>query len=669
MEYTIHFDFDRDGTFSHELTDRIVGLTFQAGFQDERSVMAPLGLTSAVITLWNHDGAFSQDNAAAAYYGMLKPNTLVRISADGVPLWIGKFASVRMKKAWNPSWGRVDYTLEIVCDDPLYRLTQETYVPRLLTGVRLDELIQQVFDDAVLPYPYDGQYWIVGASRVGVDTRLFDELATALDTSPTVLEWAGDDTGETSAYNYLYSALANEPGARFYWDARAGKFRYTNRRADVVNRAVDTALTSDVLTSMTWQHGANLYNHATVAYTLRTTGTPGTTLYKYAGTFRLDPYGTRTVRGGYAVEEEPVAGYEVTAVKGVDIVASWDAGGANDATGSMVVSVDARARDVEYTLENPSPQTMYIQKLEAQGTPLYLEQATVEESDPASVKAYNRSPLRVSLTTSAIEHAEAYARTIVSQYATPRSRLSEVEFVVATQTMSAALAAGYGYENKTGEYELTGNPGGNDYIRQKFTVSETTTAGAVEFWWQTLGIGSVWTGGVKIYSDDAGALGDLLVSDTWSVDPRGETYGHRVLHMFDTKVPLAVGSYWLVLSQPTGTIVRAYLTTGPINADGEAKTRTGAGIGASVIYNVYADNATQAHAMAALGTGSLVNITDATTGHDNDYVIIGEQHEVGTFETGMHRVRWYLKDIDRSAYWILGNPVYSRLGRTTVPAW
>lgn len=68
--------------------------------------------------------------------------------------------------------------------------------------------------------------------------------------------------------------------------------------------------------------------------------------------------------------------------------------------------------------------------------------------------------------------------------------------------------------------------------------------------------------------------------------------------------------------------------------------------------------------------GSRVRISDTSgqTGHEADYILVGEQHEVVAGSEPTHTVTWILKPAVREIFWILGVSGKSELGSTTILA-
>lgn len=63
--------------------------------------------------------------------------------------------------------------------------------------------------------------------------------------------------------------------------------------------------------------------------------------------------------------------------------------------------------------------------------------------------------------------------------------------------------------------------------------------------------------------------------------------------------------------------------------------------------------------------GDRIRISDTWSGHDRDYIIVGEEHRVAAGSAMFWQVRWILKPQAREVYWRLGIPGHSELGRTT----
>jgi hypothetical protein len=87
----------------------------------------------------------------------------------------------------------------------------------------------------------------------------------------------------------------------------------------------------------------------------------------------------------------------------------------------------------------------------------------------------------------------------------------------------------------------------------------------------------------------------------------------------------------------------------------------------SVSFNANKDAARMALAMDC-APGTYITITDSSTSHDADYVVVGERHSVTAGGEHTHEVTLTLKPLARAQYWILGVSGFSELGSTTYPA-
>lgn len=63
--------------------------------------------------------------------------------------------------------------------------------------------------------------------------------------------------------------------------------------------------------------------------------------------------------------------------------------------------------------------------------------------------------------------------------------------------------------------------------------------------------------------------------------------------------------------------------------------------------------------------GDVVTVQDAAIGHDQDYVIVGERHQVTAGGDHTHEATWVLSSLDTQVYWVLEDAVLGKLGTTT----
>lgn len=63
--------------------------------------------------------------------------------------------------------------------------------------------------------------------------------------------------------------------------------------------------------------------------------------------------------------------------------------------------------------------------------------------------------------------------------------------------------------------------------------------------------------------------------------------------------------------------------------------------------------------------GSRITLVDSYMGHDADYIVVGEKHELTAGGDHTHRATWILKPVSRQTFWVLGVTGKSELGSTT----
>lgn len=66
--------------------------------------------------------------------------------------------------------------------------------------------------------------------------------------------------------------------------------------------------------------------------------------------------------------------------------------------------------------------------------------------------------------------------------------------------------------------------------------------------------------------------------------------------------------------------------------------------------------------------GTYITVDDSSTGHNADYIVVGERHSVTAGGEHTHDVTLTLKPLARAQYWVLGVAGLSELGSTTYPA-
>lgn len=79
----------------------------------------------------------------------------------------------------------------------------------------------------------------------------------------------------------------------------------------------------------------------------------------------------------------------------------------------------------------------------------------------------------------------------------------------------------------------------------------------------------------------------------------------------------------------------------------------------------YSDGDIMADAAINRRIGDKITITDSSTSHNKNYILVGENHTLDTGGDKLHDVIWTLKPIDRDQFWMLETVGKSELGETT----
>lgn len=435
--YEVKIDTGRDGTYSAALDDAsgyVVSATWNTGMADSYQEVAPPSQLD--LTLDNSTGVFSQDDETQPYCGKLPPGTLVRVRMfhDDVwtQLWTGAIAEVSVA----PGYLR-EKTCRLTCQDMMLRLLDAEYTPELQTSVTVDAALEALLESGMVALPYDGSYWVLNAETLGVGTVLHGTALTEFDTGKTTLAWVGDNAGTesgTSAQGFIRHVVPAEAGGRFWWDGRAGKFKFHNRHRDITNETVAAVFEAGELQSADPRFGDDLVNIVTVNYEPRRVGVAASTLYSaddapfvlrtgqtrvFAVRYR-DPDNTATHVGASTVIEM---------VAGTDMVANTASnGGGTNMTGSVSLSFVGGAAGARITLINNAGSNVYITTLQVRGTPLAVyNRASARAVDALSIVANERRERTLNVPAiSDGDFAQEYANWLLAQFRVPVSRFASI---------------------------------------------------------------------------------------------------------------------------------------------------------------------------------------------------------------------------------------------------
>ncbi|MDX2141382.1 MAG: PKD domain-containing protein [Chloroflexota bacterium] len=442
IRFIIECDWGRDGTFAHALaniTDRVKALAWNIGMNDAWQEFAPP--SRCEVRLYNEDGAFAPDRLDAPYHGLLANGVLLRVRAwwNGSyrPLWVGKLARIDVSPGErinrNGGWGEARLTAE----DPMLALLDTEVIPTLLRNLSISQAMGVLFERAAFLYPYDSSFWILGHHSVGA-ARLFICDYAAFEPALTTLAWVGDhlDQGRgVRAQTYLRDLVAAEAGGRFFWDARAGVFRFHNRHHDA--QAVLTAtLTEDDMTGAQAAYGEDVANVVTVEYQPRALGSAGSVIWNTA--FRLKARQTKTFIARHRDANDPTANVAaldvIPPVPGFDLTAKRyyppPAPLTPDVSGALLVTTEAGASASKITLYNPLSYQVEG-TLQLRGTPLTsFARTQVTVLDAHSIAAHDRREKHLSLpAVDDDEYAAGIAAVTLQRFKDAHHRLHSISFV------------------------------------------------------------------------------------------------------------------------------------------------------------------------------------------------------------------------------------------------
>lgn len=229
-------DWDRDNDFNGEyddISDWVLTANWFLGMQQPYS---STGDNSRLkVTLQNMDKRFSPDNHASPLAGLLQPFTIIRVVADDGEqeriMWAGYIE--RITPQVNSYGSR---NAELVAAGPMQYMKAASANIRLGENVRTDTILRSLLKAVVIP-PSRSRVWILGKSRLGVDTVLGrEEDLMSLDEGLLLFETVGDNwvsessnpqRSTFSVYRAIEDLVAAERG-RFFFQ-RDGKAVFWNR--------------------------------------------------------------------------------------------------------------------------------------------------------------------------------------------------------------------------------------------------------------------------------------------------------------------------------------------------------------------------------------------------------------------------------------------------------
>lgn len=466
-KYEVHIDFGRSTSwasiYNHTLSDvtnRLVSLDWAWGMADSYQEFAPPA--RATVVLRNHDNLLMPDNTSSAFYGLLTRGVLARIrgTVNGTVTmtWHGKLSKVVIgtDRMANPNSAVVTLTFE----DESAKMQQAEFFPPFDTDVTTSTAISDAFAQAVVASPYEGAYWILGASTLGENTKLYDPagILHTLNSGNTTLAYIGDNSDRGAGVNfqsYLRDIVAAELGGRFYYNAAVTPpgFDFHNRNYDITQYASSgSALTlyAKDIEKATYVYGDDVFNDVTVNYQPREVGTSNVVLGEIDHSVQVSPQQSREITLRFRDPDNKdvrVGGTSLVALEsGVDYIANTASDGSgSDMTANLGMTViNTSGQSITLSLSNTSLSTsLYVTTLQQRGLPVYTyAQQSIHEVDVDSVKDYGLFKKSYSLKlVSDDDLASNYARLQVNRFKDPIGRFMNVTFVANTNNTLMGYAS------------------------------------------------------------------------------------------------------------------------------------------------------------------------------------------------------------------------------------
>jgi len=447
-------DFGRDGTYGHASADvsaYVLNASFAYGFASPLEEVAPPA--TLALTLGNFAGEWWQDNATATFYDLLRPGLWIKLtytySGTAYQVWEGRLVPPVRYDA-NPYSGR---TVTIYATDEMDALNAQDYVPPLARDTTADVEIRRALEAGALAYPYHEDCWILGASTLGVNTRLPDisgriSLEAGIETLDYAGAFSGGEGGSTAG-QYLRELVASERGGRFFWDAQAGVWTFHNRRHGLTDVTSTRTITQDDIQAADVSWSAGLANRVSVNYALLQEGAASGVVWSADNVpFMIKRGESKEFWAGYRDTSNDairVAAVDyVLPVAGTDWTANTNPDGTwLDMTKDIAVYADFRADGARVRIINNSPYNdAYITALQLRATPLTaLDNQRVERADASSISANGYYPLAITIPwISDGDLADSYASWLLLQFSNTETRFHSIT-VAAEHSATSALAA------------------------------------------------------------------------------------------------------------------------------------------------------------------------------------------------------------------------------------
>lgn len=391
-------------------------------------------------------------------YRMVNKGMLVRLrgtyDSDTQQYYIGRILDMQyaVTPNSNPATGRM---VTLTVGEPTDDMQRADYQPPLMQAVATGEVLERIFDDAAVRWPYSGSYALLdtnGSSELD-SASLYDHDALDADTGQTTHEYIGDfaDRGQgVSLYGYTRDVVEAECMGRWFWQGRTGKYTLHDRSYDTLNTTIAQTITSANITESVapvYSQGRHLSNRVIINYNAREVGAEGSVVWLMAGLPIEIKNGTsKKVTARYRDPDNEVARVGVldpmTPSAGVDYVCNLaEDGSSTDVSQLLTMSVEWGASSAKIVFDNHSGTHLWLQAAQLRGTPLISTSEQIEAYDGDSIRQYGlkESPLDIRLLSDR-DLANDYANFRVSKFKMPMAQFEQIS-IRAFQNSTTASAA------------------------------------------------------------------------------------------------------------------------------------------------------------------------------------------------------------------------------------
>lgn len=413
-------DWNRNGLWDHalsDITDRVLYAEWAFGYNAPGQYINPPA--TGTLVLDNFDGAFNLGKAAATYTGLLKRDVLVCFDHTD----LGPLLTLRVVDIQIVAGQFGQRTVVLTLADWHAELMSVLYDPPLTLNRDTGNAINDAWGTGILPLPYAGSYWVVDASALDTNTKLYGQTGMIAIAGDTVLPYVGDniDRGQgVSLYSFIEEMCAAEMDGKFMFMASTGPsdyrlplYVYFSRTylAYLYNEALVVEIAPSLIRAEgnEYDYGRLLCNSIEVTFNPRRVGSAGTELARNGSAMLIPGIGipgnkstnssnnaignSRTFTMRYRDPDFPDGTCAATTI--IAPVASTDYtgnlepdGSGEDYTGNLIVTVENLTNAARVTVSNTALGDVYLTLLKIRGTPLTARQSvTLNAADGPSIAA------------------------------------------------------------------------------------------------------------------------------------------------------------------------------------------------------------------------------------------------------------------------------------------